>query len=131
MTLHKRPKPFPELSAACSVLDPSYIRAPAEHDHSDVQQTKRLAARVGRTLGNAATYARARQRLYAHLWRLPPDRLRFWARCPILDLRWSGATGRGGYWAHATVTVNEEARRILLSDRYRDLHNLAPLFQVI
>ena len=37
-------------------------------------------------------------------------RLRYWAGVAMIDPRWCGGTGEGGYWAVASRLVNEQAR---------------------
>ena len=107
------------------------VRAPADTDAPDVKRVKQLAARVGRALYDQDRHVGACLALRKYLHTLPPDRIRYWAGCPILDPRWDGATGQGGYWAAATAAVNRIAGDVLTSKEYRDRHGLGPLFEVV
>ena len=85
---------------------PVVVKAPTD-EVPNVEEVKRAAAKVGRAFGNRDKYNRAHAQLVAVLEKQDPAHLRFWAQVPILDMRWSGATGQGGYWAVATQAVND------------------------
>ena len=79
----------------------------------DVDKVKRVAAQVGRALRTADRYKVAVTRLQRILEEQESCHLRFWAQVLMLDPRWCGATGKGGFWAHATMMVNELSVGIL------------------
>ena len=81
----------------------------------NVRKVKAAAAKAGRTW-RAAGGAEARRhreylaRLAEVLRGTETGRLRYWAGVTMLDGRWCGASGAGGYWAVASRLVNEQAR---------------------
>ena len=86
-----------------------FYRFPQDGDAPDVAPVKRAAAKVGRAFGQRAKYEKAVAALNKVLHGLETPRLRFWADCLMIDGRWCGATGQGGYWAVASEKVNELA----------------------
>ena len=85
----------------------------------DVRRVKQLAARVGRTLGKQDQHERACLALKRGLSKLDSGTLRYWACVVMIDPRWCGATGHGGFWAAASHMVNELALE-LLAERGRE-----------
>ena len=79
----------------------------------EVREIKKLAARCGRTLAKRDDHRRARARLVARLEKVENAHLRYWAEVVVIDHRWCGATGQGGFWAAASRCVNEDAAAIL------------------
>lgn len=107
---------------------------PTEETHPGFDKLKRLAARVGRALGDADTYAGHVQALRDHLETLPYGQIPYYAQLTMLvpPNTHALATGQGGYWAHASYVVNEEARAILERRRreWREQHGDA-MFVVV
>ena len=86
---------------------------PTEEQFPNTDLIKKKAQRVGRTLGEPAKYEKAVDALRKVLNEQDSAHLRYWAQCLMLDPRWCGATGQGGYWAHATVMVNRLSQEII------------------
>ena len=81
----------------------------------DDPKLKRLAARAGRAFGrgNHRVELRATQLLKVHLESLGSGELTHWSQVAMIDPRFNGATGQGGYWAAASRIVNELSMEIL------------------
>ena len=82
-------------------------------DDANVKVVKRNAARwarctFGPTKGKSGA-GPALERLKKELFLCETGRLRYWAQVVMIDGRWCGATGAGGYWAAASDIVNREA----------------------
>ena len=79
---------------------------------ASVRAVKRAAARLGRLFGRPRSDERRRaRRKLADLMRAESTpRLRYWAVVLMIDSRWCGATGQGGYWAVASRETNTAAR---------------------
>ena len=73
---------------------------------------KRHAARAGRAKTQAKEDA-ARAKLRAALNELPTFALDLWARVVLIDSRFHGATGEGGWISWASRATNEEALAVL------------------
>ena len=83
---------------------------------------KRAAARVGRSLGKGqAEQDRLEVKLREKLDGLDDHALELWSRVIMLDPRWCGATGQGGFWAAASDATNRIARQLLAERRGRRL----------
>ena len=95
------------------------VRFPHSDDAPEVGAVKRLAARCGRTHGQAEAHRAACMKLRELLRTLETGRLRYWAQVMMIDGRWCGATGTGAYWAVASRCVNEQAWAVL-RDRGRE-----------
>ena len=79
-------------------------------DDGNVRAVKRAAAKAGRSWrtggdGHRADVAKLAEVLHG----TDSGRLRYWAGVTMLDGRWCGASGAGGYWAVASRLVNEAA----------------------
>ena len=70
---------------------------------------KRLAAQCGRRLGHSAAF----WHLVDAYKELPWRSIRWWSRVVLIDDRWQGATGQGGYWAAASEAANRAALQAL------------------
>ena len=109
---------------------PDYLRVPEkQHQYPDetwpgCDKVKRLAAKVGRAK-DAETQQAAETKLTAALRELDGDALRRWADVVMIDARFCGATGQGGFWAKASDAVNRLAKE-LLNERQRRLTFSAP-----
>ena len=97
-----------------------------------VRKLKRLAARVGRTFHDQEKHDKAKASLRAFMEDLGVGELHYWAGIAMIDGRWCGATGQGGFWAVASRVVNEIASELLDEHRraWRELHGDA-LFAVV
>ena len=73
---------------------------------------KRNAARAGRAKTQVKEDA-ARVKLRATLAELPTFAVDLWSRVVLIDSRFHGATGEGGWIAWASRAVNEEALAVL------------------
>lgn len=81
-------------------------------DGPATRRIKLLAARCGRQLrrgGHAAAFTRLVDVMAA----LPRAEAVWWSRVVMIDHRWQGATGQGGYWAAASAACNEAAQLAL------------------
>lgn len=79
---------------------------------------KRAAARVGRGIYQPPAEREQREaRLRAVLDTLDDHALDLWSRVVLIDHRWCGATGQGGYWAAASAAVNRIAGDLLVQRR--------------
>ena len=79
---------------------------------------KRAAARVGRGIKQPpAERAKREAKLRAVLDTLDDHALELWSRVGMIDHRWNGATGQGGYWAPASIAVNRIAGELLVQRR--------------
>ena len=96
-----------------SSLQYKYPEVVLDQHPNEVREIKRLGARCGRTFGEQTHHERARKRLRLRLEAIDSARLRYWASVVVIDHRWCGATGQGGFWAVASRCVNEEAQAIL------------------
>ena len=68
----------------------------------------KAAAKAGRTWREGgADHRKALDRLARVLGGTDTGRLRYWAGVTMIDGRWCGASGAGGYWAVASRLVNE------------------------
>ena len=76
------------------------------------EPVKRHAAKAARGRTHEIRQ-RAEERLADALRELATPDLRLWCEVVMIDHRWQGATGHGGYWAAASRIVNEVARRVL------------------
>ena len=105
-------------SPSARALCPSCIPAPGPWvsgppyrypDPADplTSRLKRLAARAARATGTRA--ARAHAALSDCLRDVDDRRLRWAETVLMLDPRWNGATGEGGYWALATEILSRAA----------------------
>ena len=94
---------------------------------------KRLAARVGRTFYQPDKHRVAIGKLRSYMSILEVFKLRFWAQVPMIDYRWSGATGKGAFWAVASRVVNELAFEILKEegDKFRAKYGQDAMFVVV
>ena len=80
-------------------------------DDRNVRRVKAAAARAGRSWrGGGAAHRADLARLARVLEGTDTGRLRFWSGVVMLDGRYCGASGAGGYWAVAARLVNEQAR---------------------
>ena len=84
-----------------------------KYPYPNDDKLKRLAARCGRTLYDREKHEKAGQKLYEYMQTLGTGELGYWLTIIMIDHRWNGATGQGGYWAVASRVVNETAERIL------------------
>lgn len=82
----------------------------------EVKRIKKIAARCGRTFWpyKREKHEKAREKLREAMENLDARALRYWAYVVMIDDRWCGATGQGGFWAVASRCVNEEAKAIIL-----------------
>lgn len=86
-------------------------------DDANVRAVKRAAAKAGRSWESARTGGDERTaahradvaKLVEVLAGTDTGRLRYWAGATMIDGRWCGASGAGGYWAVASRLVNEAA----------------------
>lgn len=76
------------------------------------EEVKRHAAKAARARTDEAR-AKAEERLREALGELDGDAIRLWASAVMIDRRWNGATGCGGYWAKASEICNRAARSLL------------------
>ena len=72
-------------------------------------KVKRAAAKCGRTFYRREEHEAARGKLRALLEKEDVPSLRWYAKVVMIDDRWNGATGEGGYWAVASRCLNEDA----------------------
>lgn len=109
-------------------------RFPLDSDAPEVKRFRSLAAQSGRALARGASAsvrtkaAQARAKLAESMAGLDVPRLRYWAELVMIDGRWNGATGEGGYWAAGTAAVNEAAKAEL---RRRGLSAERPMFELV
>ena len=90
-----------------------YAYAYPNDSDPEVRKVKRLAAKCGRAYNQPEKFEKHKTKLREYLETLDSERLRYWAKVVMLDSRWCGATGQGGYWAVASRCVNEAAREII------------------
>ena len=79
----------------------------------EVSKVKRLAAKCGRAYNDAAKFEKHTAKLREYMQTLSSERLRYWSGVIMLDPRFCGATGQGGFWAAASEQVNQIAKDIL------------------
>ena len=65
-----------------------------------------------------AKFEKHKAKLREYMQTLETERLRYWSGVIMLDPRFCGATGQGGFWAAASDQVNQIAKDIL---RDRDM----------
>ena len=80
---------------------------------------KRLAAKVGRARTPEGE-RKAEARLIEELDLLDAEALELWAGAVMIDRRFQGATGAGGFWAKASEAVNTIASNLLAERRAMD-----------
>ena len=83
-------------------------RYPEERGMACCAEVKRHAAAAARAKTPKREHA-ALERLRKVLAELDNDNLYAWATTTMIDGRWQGATGVGGYWALASQIVNNAA----------------------
>lgn len=81
---------------------------------AEVRRIKKWAAKAGRTYRDRDKHFKARKKLREALEPLDIRALLYWSYVVMIDDRWCGATGQGGFWAVASRCVNEEAKAIIL-----------------
>ena len=101
-----------ELQAIRRAFEPIYEYP--DDDNADVKAIKRLAAKCGRNIRKPAWDGHF-EKLQARLAELESHEVLWWARVVMIDHRWQGATGQGGYWAAASDACNRAAWRVLFS----------------
>ena len=87
-------------------------------------KVNRLAARCGRTLGEGAKHDAAKASLLKHMRTLNEKEIAVWRSAIMIDRRWCGATGQGGFWAAASGVCNTLAWKV-----WEERHG--PAFEVI
>ena len=68
-----------------------------------------------------AKFEKHKAKLVEYMWTLDSDRLGYWAGVVMLDPRFCGATGQGGFGAVASECVNQAAAQILRRKRRMEL----------
>lgn len=127
--ISKQPKWTCE-SCGRTFLDRGPRRCPCSHyvhgcfppNTPEAQHIKRLAAKCGRTIYKGEKHAKAREKLLVAMTALDVPALRYWATVVMIDNRYNGATGQGGFWAAASACCNELASAALKvhSQTWRD-----------
>ena len=92
-----------------------------DDDHADTKRIKKIAARAARA-NTVEKEKKALDELVDIMRELDFENLNTWAIIMMIDHRWCGATGQGGYWAKASDFCNRAALQIL---RER------PMFEVV
>lgn len=76
------------------------------------EPVKRWAAKAGRARTREGR-RKAEERLREVLDELDDAALSLWASATMIDQRWCGATGQGGFWARASESCNQVAARLI------------------
>ena len=76
------------------------------------QKIKKIAAKAGRATTNEKE-EKVLLELINTMEPLSVDDLNIWAVIMMIDHRWCGATGQGGYWAKASDFCNRAALYVL------------------
>ena len=90
-------------------------RYPQDEDSPEVKKMRKLAAQAGRSVAVGASEKKiaqgkqARRKLDELMGTLSDERLLYWSQVLMIDPRWNGATGQGGFWAAGTEAVNQSA----------------------